>query len=177
MPESNSSSFTQFVGKQQAIWRQSGFPSMQLVDEQSGACIEQRLSADTARWNYVKRTPADFSDIETALETKLHSSIKDFYGLFYGGHWTGYFRSLSVQLVGVWDNDDFDIFAKNMISHILMQRRLKQKDSVFVASTNDDMVVVSIDNESGELILERLGQGRLKLLAPNLDQFLQQLKA
>lgn len=57
-----------------------------------------------------------------------------------------------------------------------MQRRLKQKPTVFIATTEDEMAVVSVCNLSGNVILEKLGTAQREVLTADLETFLEQLE-
>ena len=59
-----------------------------------------------------------------------------------------------------------------MIAHFMMQKRLKQPASMFIASCSDEMQIISILNDSGQVQLETLGKGQESILAENLADFL-----
>jgi len=62
-----------------------------------------------------------------------------------------------------------------MIAHFMMQKRLKQPASMFIASCSDEMQIVSVLNATGEVQLETLGKGQEAILADNLADFLASL--
>ncbi|WP_413699747.1 SecY-interacting protein Syd [Psychromonas sp. KJ10-10] len=75
----------------------------------------------------------------------------------------------------MWNEDDFKMLQENMIAHFIMQKRLNKPASMFIASCSDEMQVISIVNETGEVQLETLGKKQEAILAPSLDVFLMQL--
>ncbi|MGP4763533.1 SecY-interacting protein Syd, partial [Klebsiella pneumoniae] len=64
---------------------------------------------------------------------------------------------------------------QNIVAHVLMKRRLKQRETVFIAATDDDNYLISMLLSSGEVYLERVGAEVSDCLAADLGQFLQQL--
>lgn len=52
-----------------------------------------------------------------------------------------------------------------------MLRKLKRSPSLFIATTRNEMTLVSLDNESGQVWLEWLDSGRRLVLAPSLPAF------
>ncbi|MED5524480.1 MAG: SecY-interacting protein [Pseudomonadota bacterium] len=128
------------------------------------------------RWHPVKREPAgDFANVESALELELHPSIKAYFSHYFMeylrvGHQRG-----EVQLLGAWNAQDFERLQQNIIGHVLMKRRLKQPVTVFFACTDDDNFMLSIDNQSGEVVLEPVGKEATEVLAPSLAAFLDSL--
>lgn len=81
-----------------------------------------------------------------------------------------------LQLLFPWNQDDFVRLQENLIAHVMMKRRLRQRDTLFFAVTDEEDYVLSVLNETGEVVLERVGKEPQEVLAPNLNQFLQMLK-
>ncbi|WP_235357619.1 SecY-interacting protein [Arsukibacterium ikkense] len=134
------------------------------------------LDEHQVSWQPVKQQPpADFSNVEQALELELHSDIKQFYSLFYGaGLGASHSRGM-LQLLMVWDQADLARLQENLIGHILMKRRLKQPETVFFALTDDDSIVLSVLNHSGEVYLEAVGKDVSEKLADSLAAFFSQI--
>lgn len=140
-------------------------------------CIESSDAPTPQHWRAHKRPQAgDFSGVESALELTLRAEIKRYYGSYFAGEVVGQWAERRVELVTVWNEQDFEYLLENLIGHLLMQQRLKQAPSVFIASTDDEMQVISVLNNTGEVVLEQLGRGVLEVLAPSLDEFLQALQ-
>ncbi|WP_240153684.1 SecY-interacting protein Syd [Erwinia amylovora] len=61
---------------------------------------------------------------------------------------------------------------ENLIGHLLMKRRLKQSPTLFIATTDSELEVISVCNMSGEVILEHLGTKKRQVIAPSIRNFL-----
>jgi SecY interacting protein Syd len=62
-----------------------------------------------------------------------------------------------------------------MVAHVMMLRRLKLPLTIFIATVPNELQVVSLDNDSGAVVLEQLGQPTRWILADSLAEFLQRL--
>ncbi|WP_028024359.1 SecY-interacting protein [Enterovibrio calviensis] len=135
-------------------------------------CVLQETD-DTVIWQPVMRDePADFSNVEDGIGISLHEDIKAFYAGLYCGDMTASFNGHSLELIQVWSDEDLPRLQENMLGHLLMQKRLKQNPTVFIASTDDEFDVVSICSVTGEVIKERIGTKERNVLAPNVVTFL-----
>ncbi len=128
-----------------------------------------------AWWPAVRTQPADFSGLQRALELELHPDLQAFYGYCFGGGLQLQHPRGPVELLMVWHDEDFIRLQHNMIAHILMKRRLKQRETIFIATTDDDEFLISVLNTTGEVFLEKVGCEVTELLAPDLASFLGQL--
>jgi len=135
---------------------------------QVGEVIEQKIT-----WKAVVRDKkATLNNIEEALEIKLHPSIEELFCSAYSEHIACEFKGHPIDLVQVWNDQDFLMLQENMIAHFMMQKRLKKPASMFIASCSDEMQVISILNETGQVQLETLGKKQESLLAESLAEFL-----
>jgi SecY interacting protein Syd len=132
---------------------------------------------NSVNWQPVLQQPAaEFSNVEHALELELHTDIKCFYALYYGAGLSAQHQRGKLALLMVWNDADVERLQENIIGHIVMKRRLKQRETVFFATTEDDGIVLSVLNSSGEVYLEHVGQEVSEKLADNLAQFISQLR-
>jgi len=153
--------------------------SLPLVDfdpEWISPCQVGGVVDDKIQWQAAKRDEkVDFSNIEAALEVTLHPSIEALFCTAYSEHIACEFEGHPIELIQVWNEQDFQMLQENMIAHFMMQKRLKKPASMFIASCSDEMQVISILNETGQVQLETLGKKQEAVLAESLADFLQKL--
>ena len=77
---------------------------------------------------------------------------------------------MRIELILPWNDADLDLLKENLIGHLLMLRQLK-RSPLFIATTRNEMTLVSLDNESGQVWLEWLDSGRRLTLAPRCRPF------
>jgi SecY interacting protein Syd len=161
------------------IWKteKGTLPQQQFDAEWKSSCEQEKIADDLITWSPVERDiRLTLSNIEDALEVKLHPSIHRLFCSYYADGITCLFDGHPVGLIQVWNEDDFKLLQENMIAHFMMQKRLKKPASMFIASCSDEMQVISILNETGEVQLETLGKKQEAVLAPNLEVFINNLQ-
>ena len=105
----------------------------------------------------------------------MHPSIEDLFCTAYSGGVICEFDGHSIELIQVWNDQDFLMLQENMIAHFMMQKRLNKPASMFIASCSDEMQIISILNETGQVQLETLGKNQEAVLAESVAEFLEKL--
>ncbi len=131
-------------------------------------------------WQPLKCHPdtiaADFSGIERALELSIHPDIKSYYGTFFSGGLEAEAPDGHVSLILLWNHEDHERLIKNLIGHALAKRQAKSSLTVFFACTEADSdLFLSVDNESGAVMLEKPGAKPLRQVAESMATFLDEL--
>ena len=126
------------------------------------------------RWRPVKRSLADdFPGLENALETEVHADIKSYYGAFWSGNIEAEAPDGHVSLILLWNPADAERLIENQIGHALVNRRSKSPLSLFFACTEPESdLILTVHNDTGEVLLERPGYKPLRTVAASLPEFL-----
>lgn len=117
------------------------------------------------------------SGLERALELTLHPDARDYYGRWWSASLDAVAPDGPVSLIQLWNPDDAERLVENLIGHALAKRRQRAPFTVFFATTGPDSdYFLSIDNATGEVLLEQPGLRPLRVVAPDLATFLDRLE-
>ncbi len=116
-----------------------------------------------------------FVNVESALNLNLHDDIKTYFTTVYSHDIEACCEQGNLSLLFAWNREDFARLQENIIGHILMKQRLKQAETVFFAVTDEEDIIISIDNNNGEVWVERVGCIPHKKLSDSLLNFIEQL--
>ena len=150
------------------------------VAEWQSPIYQQPLDDDTVEWQPVQQQPPlDFSALEAALELQFHDHVKRFYGRWFSGDLqvmvNHQAQQHGVSLLQTQGPEDAERLLENITGHILMKRKLKQPETIFIGlATEADDLLLSIDNQTGVIGLEWIGQPQHEVLFEQLDDFLNQ---
>ena len=126
-------------------------------------------------WRPARRSPGahDFVGLERALERPIHPAVKTYYGRYWSGGLEAEAPDGHVSLLLLWNADDADRLVENLIGHALAKRRARSPFTVFFACTEPDSeLFLSVDNDSGQVLLEAPGRKPLRVVADSLGEFL-----
>jgi SecY interacting protein Syd len=179
MSEQVNAALDEFVQKYLATAKKN--PAMLLIEYDSDWPSECYTSSgntgDKVDWQPIKRSDlANFSDLEKALEMKIHEDVISYYSAYWSDNLIAETDKGYLQLLQPLNQNDFERLQQNLVGHILMKRRLKQPETLFIALTDEDDFILTIDNTSGEVMLEQVGVLPKEVVAPNLAVFIQSLR-
>ncbi len=128
-------------------------------------------------WRPLRRAFADdFAGLERALETAIHPDIKSYYGRYWSGGLEATAQEGHVSLILLWNPADAERLVENLIGHALAKRRARAPFTVFFACTEPESdLFLSVDNGSGQVVLEAPGAKPIRAVAPSLTDFLRGL--
>ncbi|MFT5852660.1 MAG: SecY interacting protein Syd [Colwellia sp.] len=158
-------------------------PTVEQDDEWPSACEKKATEQNTlpqgqVYWQPIlidKHEELSFENVESALDFTLHNDIKNYFTLLYSESLDARCDEGELSLLFAWNKSDFERLQENLIGHILMKRRLKQQETIFFAVTDEEDMIISVDNVSGAVWVERVGCKPHKQLSDSLAQFISQL--
>lgn len=166
-----------FTQRYVALWQQQRghAPASSELYGVASPCIVNTLE-DEVRWLPQPVTPAaSLHKVEDALEIGLQPAIHAFYCQQYAGDMQAKWQDISLTLLQVWSADDFIRVQENLIGHLVTQKRLKLSPTLFLATTDADLTMISLCNLTGNVLLEEFGSKKRRVLADSLISFLDEL--
>jgi len=116
-----------------------------------------------------------FDNVEEALELTIHDDFKTYFTTIFSDTLDASCHEGALSLLFAWSKDDFQRLQENVIGHILMKQKLKQPVTLFFALTDDDNMILTLNNESGEVWVEKVGKKAHKKVANSLADFVHSL--
>lgn len=121
-------------------------------------------------------TPAtELANVERALDLQLRPEAHAFYTTQFAGDMQASYLNHAFTLVQVWSEEDFIRLQENLIGHLLTQKRLKLSPTLFLATTDSELTLLSLCNLTGEVMLEEYGSKKRTILSSSLAEFLTML--
>lgn len=132
------------------------------------------------RWQPCRRHPdtisQDFEPLERALDISIHPDIKAYYGAYWSAGLEAEAIDGHVSLLFLWNTEDVVRLNENLIGHSLAKKQSKSPMTVFFACTEPESeLFLSVDNDSGAVMLEKPGYKPLRQVADDLASFLETL--
>jgi SecY interacting protein Syd len=143
------------------------WPSACLIDD-----VSTLTEGDVVTWSPVARPLNAMTEFTDALGITLPPSLNDFYTAFYADHLTVNLAQGDISLLQAWNADDFARWQENLIGHVLMKRRLKQAETLFIGLPSNDDYLISVLLSTGEVVLEPVGKPPQDIIASDMNQFI-----
>ena len=121
------------------------------------------------------RVSISFDNVEEALEITIHADFKTYFTTLYSDTLDANCIEGALSLLFAWSEDDFQRLQENLIGHVLMKQKLKQPLTLFFALTDDDNIILSLNNDNGEVWVEKVGCEAHKKVADSLTSFMNML--
>jgi SecY interacting protein Syd len=143
-------------------------------DEQwPSSCLQGKFDELYMCWQPVEATTSlSFENLENALELTIHPSIVEYFTSIFSDSIPATCSEGHLQLLFAWSESDFFRLQENLIGHILMKQKLKQEVTLFFAITDDENIILSVNNRTGEVWAEKIGCKPHKKIAESLGDFI-----
>lgn len=178
MQDNTSHALLDYTAHYCALWQQERghSPASEALYGVASPCVVDTRDA-AVYWQPQPFTQAKNLDaVERAIELRIQPSVVDFYTTQFAGDMNARYEGRVLTLVQVWSEEDFIRVQENLIGHLVMKRRLKHSPTLFIATTDSELEVISVCNLSGEVILEQLGTPKRQVLCATLEKFLTSLQ-
>ena len=143
----------------------------------SPASEQEAVDGELVAWSPTRQQQNNnMQALQDGLGIEVNQQLQDYYCRYWSDNLNATTERGRLQLLQPWNQDDFVRLQQNLIAHVLMKRRLKQKDTLFFATTDDEDFIISVLNATGEVVLEQVGREPCEILAPNLAAFLDSLE-
>ena len=137
--------------------------------------ISNSVENKSVAWQQVAQQ-GSLDKLEKALETQFPQQLKEYFASFYSDNLFANYQEHNLCLLQAWSEQDFDRLQQNITGHVLMKRRLKQADTVFFATCEEDDLLLVMDLADGSIWLEYLGKAPHHKLADSMADFLSECK-
>ena len=81
-----------------------------------------------------------------------------------------------VTLIQIWNDRDFDRLVENTLGHAMAKQRIKAPLTLFIASTDEGELMLSVENDTGRVVLEEPGSLPIRDVSASLAEFLDRLQ-
>jgi SecY interacting protein Syd len=141
-------------------------------------CYQQQgQRGDWVNWQPVKREiEGVFNNLECGLELVIDPQLKLYYSRYWSNNLNAESAKGQLQLLMPWNQDDFEQLQQNLAGHVLMKRRLKQQETLFFALTDEEDLILSVENKTGNVVLEQVGLPAKEVIAKDLADFIGSLQ-
>ncbi|AOW78204.1 protein syd [Colwellia sp. PAMC 20917] len=156
--------------------RYQHLPLIEKDEQWPSPCLSDDYDENHQYWQPCEISdPINFDNVEKALEITIHADFKTYFTSLYSDTLDASCEEGALSLLFAWSKDDFQRLQENVIGHILMKQKLKQPLTLFFALTDDDNMILSVNNDNGEIWVEKVGAKAHKKVADSLVSFINML--
>lgn len=156
--------------------RYQHLPLIEKDEQWPSPCLSDDYDENHQYWQPCEISdPINFDNVEKALEITIHVDFKTYFTSLYSDTLDASCEEGALSLLFAWSKDDFQRLQENVIGHILMKQKLKQPLTLFFALTDDDNMILSVNNDNGEIWVEKVGAKAHKKVANSLVSFINML--
>ena len=153
------------------IAEKKGFPKIELDPQWPSPC--ENTSDGVTTWKPVAhKDELTFDNIEAAIDISLNEEYTNFFCMYYSDNLNAAHKGDSLQFLQAWSKADFERLQQNLIGHLMMKSKLKQSPTLFFALTDEDDLNLVVENETGEVWLEYVGQEPHTKVSDSLANFI-----
>jgi SecY interacting protein Syd len=106
------------------------------------------------------------------MDIVVQPAIHAFYTTQFAGDMYARFNNEMLTLLQTWSEDDLLRVQENLIGHLVTQKRLKLSPTLFIATLDSEMDILSVCNLTGNVVKETLGTQKRQVLSDSLTDFL-----
>lgn len=151
-------------------------PTVEHDPDWPSPCIAGPVADGRVPWHSVPMARApDFGRLARALEVPIHTDLVQYFGTVWSAPLPVRFEGNELELLQLWNEQDFEHLLANLIGHALEKKRVRQPLSLFFALVDDDRFL-SLDNQSGAVGLETVGLRTVFPVTPTLSEFLHRVE-
>jgi len=163
----------------QAKQQTGQYPLMEHDEQWPSPCeMTDTLVNGQIQWQAVEKNPkTDMENLSGALGVTFPEQIGEFYGSFYADNIMVSSPWGQLILLQAWSETDYDQLQQNITGHVLMKQKLKHDETVFIALTQEDDLLVTVENCTGSVWLEYVGKRPHQKIADSVAEFLAQVEA
>ncbi|MBA6348788.1 MULTISPECIES: SecY-interacting protein [unclassified Colwellia] len=156
--------------------RYQHLPLIEKDEQWPSPCLSDDYDENHQYWQPCEISdPINFDNVEKALEITINADFKTYFTSLYSDTLDASCEEGALSLLFAWSKDDFQRLQENVIGHILMKQKLKQPLTLFFALTDDDNMILSVNNDNGEIWVEKVGAKAHKKVADSLVSFINML--
>jgi SecY interacting protein Syd len=157
--------------------RYQHLPLIEKDEQWPSPCLENDYDEDHQHWQPCEADgQLTFDNVEQALELTIHDDFKTYFSTIYSDTLDASCDEGALSLLFAWSKEDFQRLQENVIGHILMKKKLKQPVTLFFALTDDENIILTVGNDTGEVWVEKVGCKAHKKVSSSLTDFVNSLK-